>query len=204
MDLNQQLNHLESHRDWHGVAEALEQAIASTSDVETKADLHLRFGRLLHSRFLQGVKALKHFQDAFKLNPALVDALAEARAIYWELGKLNMVQKLLELQLKGTRDPVTAVELLRQLGDVLTDQGDYERAAEAYGRAVQGAGGQPGEVSRLLEDVQTGEEEWQERVGALLRSAHETADSAARAAAFIPEAQTLFTVKAVTSLGMPA
>ena len=44
---------------------------------------------------MQGVKALKHFQDAFKLNAALLDALAEARQVYWELGKLNMVQKLL-------------------------------------------------------------------------------------------------------------
>ena len=48
-----------------------------------------------------GVKALKHFQDAYKQNPALVEALAEARAVYWDLGKLNMVQKLLELQLKA-------------------------------------------------------------------------------------------------------
>jgi tetratricopeptide (TPR) repeat protein len=189
MDLDQQLNHLESHRDWHGVAETLEQAIASASDAETKADLHLRLGRLLHSQFLQGVKALKHFQDAYKLNPALVDALVEAREIYWELGKFNMVQKLLELQLKGTRDPAAAMRLFRQLGDVLADQGEYERAAEAYARAVQNADGQPGIVSELLADVQAPEDQWQERVAFALRAGHEATDPAAKAEAFLRAAR---------------
>ena len=63
MDLEQHLNHLESHRDWQGAVEALEQAIASSSDAAVKAELHLRLGRILHQKFLQGVKALKHFQD---------------------------------------------------------------------------------------------------------------------------------------------
>src|SRR5687768_17416375 len=128
MDLDQRVRNLEAHHDWQGIAETLEQGLASTADAATKADLHLRLGRLLHRQFLQGVKALKHFQDAFKLNPALVEALAEARGIYWELGKLNMVQKLLELQLKTTQDPQRASELLGELGDVLVDQGDYDRA----------------------------------------------------------------------------
>ena len=136
MDLEQRLNHLESHHDWQGLTEALEQSIVSSEDASVKADLHLRLGRLLHTRFLQGVKALKHFQDAYKLNPALVEALAEARLIYWELGKLNMVQKLLELQLKNTEDPTVVGALYRELGDVHCDLGDYERAADAYAHAL--------------------------------------------------------------------
>jgi len=95
MDLEQRLKQLESHHDWHGIVEALVQGLGSTQDATLKADIHLRLGRVLHTQFLQGVRALKHFQDAYKLNPALFDALSEARAIYWELGKLNIVQKLL-------------------------------------------------------------------------------------------------------------
>src|SRR5262245_6382056 len=145
MDLEQRLNHLERHHDWIGLSEALEQAIVGTQDPVAKAELHLRLGRVLHSKFLQSVKALKHFQDAFKLNPALGDALAEARRIYWELGKLNMVQKLLELQLKSTQDGTTASLLWRELGDVLCDQGDYDRATEAYARALQTSDGRASE-----------------------------------------------------------
>jgi tetratricopeptide (TPR) repeat protein len=183
MDLEQHLNHLESHRDWQGVAEALEQAIQSSSDAAVKAELHLRLGRVLHQKFLQGVKALKHFQDAYKLNPALVDALAEARTIYWELGKLNMVQKLLELQLKANQDAETAASMYCMLGDVLRDQGDYDRATEAYAQAVQlDSSGAP---SQLLEDAMTTEEDWQDRVGLLLRTAHDEEEPEAKADLFM-------------------
>src|SRR5262245_21571130 len=101
MDLEQRLKQQMSFHDWHAVAETLEQGLAATADPVGKADLHLRLGRVLRTRFLQGVRALKHFQDAYKLNPALIEALSEARGIYWDLGKLNMVQRLLELELKS-------------------------------------------------------------------------------------------------------
>ena len=64
MDLEQRLKQLESHHDWQGVVEALEQGLGATQDASAKADIHLRLERLLHSQFLQGVRALKHFQDA--------------------------------------------------------------------------------------------------------------------------------------------
>ena len=67
-------------------------------------------------------------------------------AIYWQLGKVNMVQKLLELQLKATQDPAMRAALLRELGDVLLDQGaedpclqERERQHEMEkGRAARG------------------------------------------------------------------
>lgn len=190
MDLEQRLRDLESHHDWVGLAEALEQGILSSQDAAQKASLHLRLGRLLHTQFLQGVKALKHFQDAYKLNPALTEALAEARRIYWELGKLNMVQKLLELQLKSSTDSPATAELYRELGDVYCDQGDYERAADAYARAMQSADGQAdGALGELLEDVMTGSDEWQERIGQLLRTAHTAGDAGAKAECFLRAAR---------------
>ncbi len=189
MDLEQRLNHLESHHDWQGLTEALEQGIVSAEDASVKADLHLRLGRLLHTRFLQGVKALKHFQDAYKLNPALVEALAEARRIYWELGKLNMVQKLLELQLKNTEDPAAVGALYRELGDVHCDLGDYERAADAYAHALSSADGEADAVGQLLEDVMVGTEDWQERIALLLRSAHQAANAAEKAECFLRAAR---------------
>ena len=167
MDLEQRLKQLESHHDWHGIVEALEQGLGTTQDATLKADIHLRLGRVLHTQFLQGVRALKHFQDAYKLNPALFDALSEARAIYWELGKLNMVQKLLELQLKSAPDARVKRALFRELGDVLCDVGEYERAAEAYAKALQNAEGKPGDIGERLLDAQVGADEWQERIATL-------------------------------------
>jgi tetratricopeptide (TPR) repeat protein len=168
MDLEQRLKQLSGFHDWHAVAEALEQGIGGAADATSKAQLHLRLGRVLRSRFLAGVRALKHFQDAYKLNPALIEALSEARGIYWDLGKLNMVQKLLELELKAAPESPERSALFRELGDVLCDLGDYERATESYAKALQSANGAPGDIPQLLEDVQVGEAEWQERALGIL------------------------------------
>ncbi|MEO7037108.1 MAG: tetratricopeptide repeat protein [Polyangiaceae bacterium] len=189
MDLEQRLKQLESHHDWHGIVEALEQGLGGAQDATLKADIHLRLGRVLHTQFLQGVRALKHFQDAYKLNPSLFDALSEARAIYWELGKLNMVQKLLELQLKSAPDASVKRALFSELGDVLCDIGEYDRAAESYAKALQNAEGKAGDLGERLLDAQVGADEWQARIATLLRSAHEAADNVARAAIFLRAAR---------------
>src|ERR1700753_2140850 len=104
MDLKERLNYLENVRDWQGLVEELERGIASASANDAKAALHLQLAKVLENKFLAGVKALKHLQDAYKLNPALAQSLELARSIYWDLGKLNMVQKLLELELKSIKD----------------------------------------------------------------------------------------------------
>src|SRR5450432_2341767 len=189
MDLEQRLKQLESQHDWHGIVEALEQGLGSTQDATLKADIHLRLGRVLHTQFLQGVRALKHFQDAYKLNPSLFDALSEARAIYWELGKLNMVQKLLELQLKSAPDARVKSALFNELGDVLCDVGEYERAVESYAKALQNAEGKPSDIGERLLDAQVGADEWQDRIAALLRSAHEAATSVEASAIFLRAAR---------------
>ncbi len=185
MELEARFNQLERQHDWRGVLDALEQAIAGVQDPEEKAALHLRVGRLLRDQFLQGVAALKHFQDAFKLNPSLVESLAEARRIYWSLGKLNMVQKLLALEIKAGPSEEQMARLLKDLGDVLSDLGDFSGAAEAYAKSLQ-AGGSVGE---LLEDTQVGEDDWQDRIGALLRAGHELSTGPERAAAFLRAAR---------------
>jgi tetratricopeptide (TPR) repeat protein len=189
MDLEQRLKQLESVHDWHGVVEALEQGIAAAGDASAKASLHLRLGRILRGRFLQGVRALKHFQDAYKLNPALIEALSEARRVYWDLGKLNMVQKLIELQLKGSPDAPTRTALLRELGDVLCEVGEYDRAAESYAKALQSADGKPGDLPEMLQDAQASGGDWQDRMGTLLRAAHSSDDVAKKASLFLRAAR---------------
>jgi golgin subfamily B member 1 len=134
MDL---LAQLESVRDWQGVLDELDKVLANGQASNTeKAASHFRAGNILRTKFLSSVKALKHFQDAYKLNPQLPESLAAAREVYWELGKLNMVQKLLELELKTERTPEATASLLTELGDVLTDGGDYDKATSTYARAL--------------------------------------------------------------------
>src|SRR5580704_18437522 len=116
MELEERLSYLENVRDWQTFVEELEKGIVSSAQNADKAQFHLRLGRVLETKFLAGVKALKHFQDAYKLNPALIESLEAARNVYWDLGKLNMVQKLLELELKAAPNGPGNSTLLLELG----------------------------------------------------------------------------------------
>src|SRR5262245_47859416 len=173
MDLQERLKQLENVRDWQGLGEALEQGMQASNANEAKAGYHLRLGQVLEAKFLAGVKALKHFQDAYKLNPALSESLEAARAVYWSLGKLNMVQKLLELELRTQKDGPIASELLLELGDVLCDLGDYDKATSTYARSLATSNGQNAEARGCLEDVQAESGSWQPHVQALLNAANE-------------------------------
>src|SRR5262245_26760253 len=141
MDLQDRLTHLERIRDWQSLVEELEKGISGGTANAAKAAYHLKLGQVLEAKFLAGVKALKHFQDAYKLNPALIESLESARAIYWDLGKINMVQRLLELELKNASEDQGAVARLVELGDVLCETGDFERATATYARALGASGG---------------------------------------------------------------
>lgn len=180
MDLSQRLKQLETVHDWQGLVEELERGIAGESDAAKKAGYHLALGKVLDEKFLQGVKALKHFQDAYKLNSQMVEALERARGVYWDLGKTNMVQKLLELELKTVQEGAPAAVLLLELGDVLLDAGDADKAAATYARALAAASGLgtgadgrdlAAEARASLEDVQLDEGSWNAHVADLVSTA---------------------------------
>jgi golgin subfamily B member 1 len=171
MDLQERLKQLENVRDWQGLVEELEKGIQSSNANEAKAGFHLRLGQVLEAKFLSGVKALKHFQDAYKLNPALAESLEAARSVYWSLGKLNMVQKLLELELRTQKEGPVASDLLLELGDVLCDVGDYDKATSTYARSLATSSGQNAEARACLEDVQADSGSWEPLVSALMEQA---------------------------------
>ncbi len=181
MDLAERLSVLEGNHDWQGLVDELEKGVAAETDAAERARLHLKLGRTLIGKLLQGVKALKHFQDAYKQNPQLVEALEEARGVYWILGKLNMVQKLLELELKAAGDTPKAAVLLLELGDVLCDAGDYERAASMYAKALTASRGGLEEASDALEDVQVDAAGYPQHVAILQRKASEISEAAKKA-----------------------
>lgn len=173
MDVSR-LSHLEAAHDWQGLVEELEKELAGAQDQTQKAALHLRLGTVLLDKFLQSVKALKHFQDAFKLNPQLFEALRLARSVYWDLGKTNMVQRLLELELKVAQDGPAIVPDLIELGDVQFEHGDYEKATATYARALSCSGGSDEDARGCLGDVQLDETTFGPHLDALVQDAQAT------------------------------
>ncbi|MBX3191757.1 MAG: tetratricopeptide repeat protein [Labilithrix sp.] len=180
---------MENVRDWQGLVEELEKGIQSESVNEAKASFHLRLGQVLEQKFLAGVKALKHFQDAYKLNPALAESLEAARSVYWALGKLNMVQKLVELELRTMKEGPVASALLIELGDVLCDLGDYDKATSTYARALATSGGENAEARACLEDVQAESGSWQTHVAQLTRAAASVESGEAKSRLFLRAAR---------------
>ncbi|NUP10097.1 MAG: tetratricopeptide repeat protein [Polyangiaceae bacterium] len=178
MDLAQRLTILESVHDWHTLVDELEKAIASETDATRKASLFLKLGQILEERFLNGVKALKHFQEAYKLNPALLEALEHARGVYWELGKAPMVQKLLDIELRSIEGQAS-VPLLIELGDVLSDAGDHERAMATYAKALAASDGQSDAARGGLTDEQLEPDSWTPYVSDLLAQAQQEQGSEA-------------------------
>lgn len=184
MDFEERLSYLENVRDWQSLVEELEKGIAqgggsSNTTNATRAAYHLRLGQILENKFLAGVKALKHFQDAYKLNPALLESLEAARTVYWSLGKLNMVQKLLELELKAAKEPSIIGLLLVELGDVLCDAGDYDKATSTYARAAS-SDPNNADAQACLQDIQVASTEWKAHVDALVQTAQGTDDATLR------------------------
>jgi golgin subfamily B member 1 len=181
MELEERLSYLENVRDWQTLVEELEKGIAASAAGPGKAQFHLKLGRILETKFLAGVKALKHFQDAYKLNPGLTESLEAARSVYWDLGKRAMVLKLLELELKAVGDKPQAGALLLELGDVLSDEGEWDKAAAAYARSLGTQGAGAAEAAACLADVQVEVTNWQEHLSVLLRSASQESNAAVKA-----------------------
>jgi len=188
MDLDARLHLLESCHDWQGLVEELREAITREADPRRQAQLHLRLARVLSRHFLQGARALKHFQDAFKLDSTLGEALTEARGIYWELGKLGMVKRLLELQIQRASSQAEMAPLLIELGDVATDQGELEVADQAYQRAIEAAGADAVEANERLRDLRVDANDWRDRVQAIQEHAR-TADPVERATSLVRAAR---------------
>src|SRR5690606_1986872 len=145
----------------------LEAQLSGEQSAEDSALLHLRLGLLLQQGFLEGVSALRHFQEAFKIDPNCMDAVKAARLVYRELGRLPLVQKLLKIEISGVSDDEQRAELYRALGEVLVDQGDAESAMLALSEAKSfGA-----EVGDEISDLESSEDDWSERVAELVRLA---------------------------------
>jgi tetratricopeptide (TPR) repeat protein len=175
-----ELGDLEAAREWQAYADALEKVADQEKDAARKAALYLRLGRVLNDKLLQGGRALKHFQTAWKLEPTNIEPLLHARDVYWELGKLKMVETVLRRTLDGVTAPAVRAELLVEIGDVSCDQGNFDGAREHYTAAAALDAPLAEEARHCFADLHVDEASYEERVDELVGEAADAADPAAR------------------------
>jgi tetratricopeptide (TPR) repeat protein len=104
-----------------------------------RAELHRRVAQLWGDRLGRVDLALTHWQKAWRLQPARLDALEAARAIYRSLGDDAMVAKLYqaELEVLGERGPVAdRARVLVELGRLARRRNDPTAAIGFLERAL--------------------------------------------------------------------
>ena len=168
MELTERLTLLEHQRAFAQMRALLEHSLAESSSQKERSQLHFRLGRLLRGQFLLLAAALKHLQDAYKLDPEQLDCLRFARAIYWETGRVSMVQKLLEIELKAIDGGASRRGLLLELALAREDAGDVQAAIEA----VQSINRQDDVTIAELRGLRCTNDSWQEEVAEILRTAN--------------------------------
>lgn len=115
----------------------LQRAITATSDAGARGLLHLRLGRLLERDLLRRMEALREYQRAFRWNPGAVEAVARARAIYRDMGKLPVVAQLLEIELQHVTNAADGVALLTALAEILAELGEVDKARACLVRSLE-------------------------------------------------------------------
>ena len=181
MELRQDIKQrLRTARSWPTLIEELEREVeqveprktsrrsGSSSSVELCEDLFLRKDR-----------AMVHYQAAFKLSPSDARALERARAIYREMGNLEMVATLLGLELKVTTDPARKADVEGRLGVALLDLGKRDQALQHL-EAAAAARPDDGEIRDALAAANYDREDWLGEAERLTKQA-EKADSSAAA-----------------------
>ena len=180
MELRQDIKQrLRTARSWPTLIEELEREVEQLSEKDIKAQRLFELGQLCEDLFLRKDRAMVHYQAAFKLSPSDARALERARAIYREMGNLEMVATLLGLELKVTTDPTRKADVEGRLGIALLDLGKRDQSLPHL-EAAAAARPDDGEIRDALAAANYDREDWLGEAERLTKQA-EKADSSAAA-----------------------
>jgi|GEM_PF-4480450 len=111
---------LHSARDWGVAIEELEREVEQIADARERSEVLYELGALSEEVFPERERALAIYQRAWRMFPDNIKALVRAREVYHELGRLEMVAKLGQLELKVASGD-EAAELAAMVGEALLD-----------------------------------------------------------------------------------
>jgi tetratricopeptide (TPR) repeat protein len=175
MELRQEIRQrLRSARSWPSLIEELEKEAEQIQAKDQKARRLYELGELCEDLFLRKDRAMIHYQAAFKLSPQDARALERAREIYREMGNLEMVAKLLELEWKVTGDAARKSAVEGKWGIALLDLGRRD-AALPHLEAAEGAQPDSREISDALAAANYDREDWEGEVERLRKQVEHVA-----------------------------
>ncbi|TPV92869.1 MAG: tetratricopeptide repeat protein [Myxococcales bacterium FL481] len=159
MDKLQQIKtSLKQRPDWAAVVDEVEAEIGRQEDAAQRSAALFDLARVCEEVLLDKARAMKCYQQAFKLDQRNAAALTRARTIYAEMAHLDMVVRLAGLE---ARNAPQNAEVNHALGMALLNQGQTDRAREHLERAAQAEPDNASYAARLSE-VQYDRENWSE------------------------------------------
>jgi golgin subfamily B member 1 len=151
MELTQRIKQrLREVEDWNTVVDELTAEAEATDDKAEQSKAFFELARASESFFLDKARAMDCYQRAFKLDQRNLAALRHARQIYQEMAHLQMVTKLMGLELKLNQDPAMLPALNYDLGRALLNMRNVDEAKAKLGIA---AGGSPEYQARFQETM---------------------------------------------------
>ncbi|MCP4675420.1 MAG: tetratricopeptide repeat protein [Deltaproteobacteria bacterium] len=143
----------------------LEERAAALEDSAESAAIQMDVARVWEDKFLDKGRAILHYQKAFKMDASNADALQAARRLYWEMGRLGTIERLVTLELQLTDDSSKQAALYRDLAESMLMLGELDRAElacmECMGRAPDDSWN-----SDVIDDLSAGDA-WRERAADL-------------------------------------
>ncbi|RLB53226.1 MAG: hypothetical protein DRJ42_12480, partial [Deltaproteobacteria bacterium] len=163
MDWRARMAELSELGSYRSIDELLIQAASEADSDEDKLEAILARAELLEDTFLRRVEAANLFLQILDIDPSRTDALRRSRFIHRSLGMLPQVAQSLERELGVTDEPVLAADMLNELGDVMQELGEYDRARASYANALNL---QPANEAAQgsMDDLEANEVEAQERM----------------------------------------
>ena len=142
MELRSDLrDRLHRSRNWSAFVDELEREIEALESPEERSEQLYALGTLAEEVIPERDRALSMYQRAWKVFPSNIKALSRAREVYHEMGRLEMVAKLGEIEIQSLAEAALnspeGAQLTGIVGEALLDCGQSERARALLERALQ-------------------------------------------------------------------
>src|SRR5688572_30315187 len=97
--------------EWSGVIDESESQASSAGTPQAQSAAFYHLAQACEGLLLDKAKAMTFYQTAVKRDRENLKALESARKIYQQMANLEMVTKLMALELRANRDPNRAASL---------------------------------------------------------------------------------------------
>ncbi len=161
MELTQRIKQrLREVEDWNVVLDELEAEANAVADKLAQSRALFDLGRACEDVFLDQARAMTCYQQAFKADQTNLAALRHARSIYQEMAHLEMVTRLMGLELQRNKDEALAAELNYAFGTAQLNQRKIDEA-RSYLEAAQALAPNETMYSDRFQEVIYDRKNWQ-------------------------------------------